>query len=268
MSHDRRDAANQGSNGLSLAGVNIGTAYDQRCEQQAGTYTVVPPTVHHGQRRNEPAKLSARRHPTLSVPGLSTLSPVYTLITSQLQPVLGPVLQAAGASWGSRGGRPQHQLRRRVARAVSAPVTLLGGACAGHGSRTAPGPADPARARRLGRTVHPGRSRIRRSSPPRHDGSPGQVALPPLSGLLLAYVLHRVGWSPNALPPLLLLVGLVQLAYCDLKRRLLPKTLVYALSVAVIGSGVIVALSPASGNDSCWRRWAGSSPSLCSSWST
>ena len=55
-------------------------------------------------------------------------------------------------------------------------------------------------------------------------------------------MLHRVGWSFNALPPLLLLVGLVQLAYCDLKRRLLPKTLVYALSVAVIASGVVIAL--------------------------
>ena len=69
-----------------------------------------------------------------------------------------------------------------------------------------------------------------------------RIALAVVSGLLLAYVLHRVGWCLNALPPLLLLVGLVQLAYCDLKRRLLPKTLVYALSFAVIASGVIIAL--------------------------
>ncbi len=69
------------------------------------------------------------------------------------------------------------------------------------------------------------------------------VALAVVSGLLPAYLLHKVGWTPNALPPLLLLVGLVQLAYCDLTHRLLPKTLVYALSVAVISSGVIVALS-------------------------
>jgi len=67
------------------------------------------------------------------------------------------------------------------------------------------------------------------------------VALAAASGLLPAYVLHRVGWSIIALPPLLLLVGLVQLAYCDLTRRLLPKTLVYALSAAVIVSGVIIA---------------------------
>ena len=37
-----------------------------------------------------------------------------------------------------------------------------------------------------------------------------------ISGLLPAYVLHQVGWSIIAFPPLLLLVGLVQLAYCDL----------------------------------------------------
>ena len=52
---------------------------------------------------------------------------------------------------------------------------------------------------------------------------------------------HSVGWSLNALPPLVLLVGLVQLAYCDLTRRLLPKTLVHALSAAVIASGLLVA---------------------------
>jgi len=68
-----------------------------------------------------------------------------------------------------------------------------------------------------------------------------RVALATASGLLPAYVLHRVGWSIIALPPLLLLVGLVQLAYCDFTRQLLPKTLVYALSLAVIASGVVIA---------------------------
>jgi leader peptidase (prepilin peptidase)/N-methyltransferase len=63
-----------------------------------------------------------------------------------------------------------------------------------------------------------------------------------VSGLLPAYVLHQAGWSPNAVPPLLLLIGLIQLAYCDLTRRLLPKTLVHALSAVVIASGVMVTL--------------------------
>jgi leader peptidase (prepilin peptidase) / N-methyltransferase len=67
------------------------------------------------------------------------------------------------------------------------------------------------------------------------------AALAVVSGLLPAYVLHKVGWSIIAFPPLLLLVGLVQLAYCDLVQRLLPKALVYALSAAVIVSGIVIA---------------------------
>jgi leader peptidase (prepilin peptidase)/N-methyltransferase len=68
------------------------------------------------------------------------------------------------------------------------------------------------------------------------------IALAVVSGVLPAYVFHQVGWSPNAVPPLILLIGLVQLAYCDLTRRLLPKTLVYALSAVVVVSGVTVAV--------------------------
>ena len=67
------------------------------------------------------------------------------------------------------------------------------------------------------------------------------VALAVVSGLLPAYVLHKVGWSVNAIPPLLLLMGLIQLAYCDLRQRLLPKTLVHALSAGVIVSAIVVA---------------------------
>ena len=67
------------------------------------------------------------------------------------------------------------------------------------------------------------------------------LALGAVSGLLPVYVLHRAGWSPNTLPPLLLLIGLIQLAYCDLTRRLLPKTLVYALTLVVFASGAMVA---------------------------
>lgn len=62
-----------------------------------------------------------------------------------------------------------------------------------------------------------------------------------VSGLLPAYVLHGVGWSLNALPPLVLVVGLVQLSYCDITRRLLPKTLVYGLTAVVVASGISVA---------------------------
>jgi leader peptidase (prepilin peptidase) / N-methyltransferase len=68
-----------------------------------------------------------------------------------------------------------------------------------------------------------------------------RAALAVASGALPAYVLHRVGWSVIALPPLLLLLGLVQLAYCDLTHRLLPKTLVHALTATVVLSGLLVA---------------------------
>ena len=68
-----------------------------------------------------------------------------------------------------------------------------------------------------------------------------RIALVAVSGLIPAYVLHQVGWSIIALPPLILLVGLVQLAYCDITRGLLPKTLVYAVSTAVIVSGIVIA---------------------------
>jgi leader peptidase (prepilin peptidase)/N-methyltransferase len=68
-----------------------------------------------------------------------------------------------------------------------------------------------------------------------------RVALIAASGLLPGIVLYRVGWSFNALPPLLLLLGLIQLAYCDFARRLLPKTLVYATSLVVLVPGVVIA---------------------------
>jgi leader peptidase (prepilin peptidase)/N-methyltransferase len=67
------------------------------------------------------------------------------------------------------------------------------------------------------------------------------AALALFSGLLPAFVLHGVGWSLTALPPLLLAVGLIQLSYCDIARRLLAKTLVYGLTAVVLVSGISVA---------------------------
>jgi leader peptidase (prepilin peptidase)/N-methyltransferase len=68
-----------------------------------------------------------------------------------------------------------------------------------------------------------------------------RAALAVVSGLATAYVLHHVQWSVFAIPPLLLLVGLFQLGYCDLTQRLLPKPMVHALTGAVVGSGIIIA---------------------------
>ena len=123
---------------------------------------------------------------------------------------------------------------------MSAPLTLLGGAALGMAAGSL---LVPLTRRELAASV--ARSAAE-AAPVAADPAPrvsaGQwLALAAVSGLLPAYVLHRVGWSIIALPPLLLLVGLVQLAYCDLTRRLLPKTLVYALSAAVIVSGVVIA---------------------------
>ena len=124
---------------------------------------------------------------------------------------------------------------------MSAPLTLLGGAALGMAAGSL---LVPLTRRELAASVarsSPGAARVTTAETTPRISTGHWVALAAASGLLPAYVLHRVGWSIIALPPLLLLVGLVQLAYCDLTRRLLPKTLVYALSAAVIVSGVVIA---------------------------
>jgi leader peptidase (prepilin peptidase) / N-methyltransferase len=128
---------------------------------------------------------------------------------------------------------------------MSAAITLLGGAVLGAAAALL---LVPLTGRELAAAVTRSNSTIDESPstaverPAARIARSHSVALAAFSGVLLAYVLERVGWSFNALPPLLLLVGLIQLAYCDLKRRLLPKTLVYALSFTVIASGVVIAL--------------------------
>ena len=124
---------------------------------------------------------------------------------------------------------------------MSAPLTLLGGAAIGMAAGSL---LVPLTRRELAASVarsSAGAAPVSTAEPSPRVSTGHWIALAAASGLLPAYVLHRVGWSIIALPPLLLLVGLVQLAYCDLSRRLLPKTLVYALSAAVIVSGVVIA---------------------------
>jgi leader peptidase (prepilin peptidase)/N-methyltransferase len=82
-----------------------------------------------------------------------------------------------------------------------------------------------------------------------HIGRRQWLAITVASGVLPALILYRVGWSPMAVPPLLMLVGLVQLAYCDLTRRLLPKTMVWALGAVVAGAGALAAAT----TDQWWR---------------
>jgi leader peptidase (prepilin peptidase)/N-methyltransferase len=131
---------------------------------------------------------------------------------------------------------------------VSAPLTLLAGAALGIAAGSLLVPLTRRElAASVARAAPPSElsSRLDQSAP--QIGRSQWIVLAAVSGLLPAYVLYRVGWSPNAIPPLLLLIGLVQLAYCDLKRRLLPKTLVYALSFAVIVSGVAIAIPTSEG---------------------
>jgi leader peptidase (prepilin peptidase)/N-methyltransferase len=132
---------------------------------------------------------------------------------------------------------------------MSAPLTVLGGAAIGMAAGSL---IVPFTRRSLAASVARASVTGPASSPAPAFAAP-DVAEPPrittrqwallavISGLLPAYVLHKVGWSIIAFPPLLLLVGLVQLAYCDLVQRLLPKALVWALSAAVIVSGVAIA---------------------------
>ena len=123
---------------------------------------------------------------------------------------------------------------------MSAPLTLLGGAALGMAAGSLLVPLTRRElAASVARSSVPGAAPVTTAEAAPRVGTGHWIALAAASGLLPAYVLHRVGWSIIALPPLLLLVGLVQLAYCDLTRRLLPKTLVYALSAAVIVSGVV-----------------------------
>jgi leader peptidase (prepilin peptidase)/N-methyltransferase len=127
---------------------------------------------------------------------------------------------------------------------VSTPITLLGGAALGVAAGSL---LVPLTRRELAGAMT--RSAARTEEAPFAVGDTAAprvawghwIALAAVSGLLPAYVLYRVGWTPNAVPPLLLLIGLIQLAYCDLTRHLLPKSLVYALSAAVIASGLMVA---------------------------
>jgi leader peptidase (prepilin peptidase) / N-methyltransferase len=68
-----------------------------------------------------------------------------------------------------------------------------------------------------------------------------RLALVLVSGVVPGIVLSRVGWSYVALPPLLLFLSLVQLAYCDMRRRLLPRSMVHATLLCVAASAIIAA---------------------------
>lgn len=76
-----------------------------------------------------------------------------------------------------------------------------------------------------------------------------RAALILASGLLCGAVLLRTGGPAAEIPPLVLMVALIQLAYCDLTHFLLPRTMVNATTVAVALSAVAVAATTGS-----WHR--------------
>lgn len=126
---------------------------------------------------------------------------------------------------------------------MSSHLALLAGAAIG----TAAGAAFlPLTRRQLAGAIDRARSRPDVSAAPEalaQVATRHWLALVATSGLLPALVLYRVGWSFNAIPPLLLLLGLIQLAYCDFSRRLLPKNLVHGIGGTVVLSGLAIAVA-------------------------
>ena len=91
---------------VNVAGVNVGTlsvAAITSLNTSAFGYgpAVVPPSASTAQAGTNPQAAGAT-NPSLSYSGLTVInpSPLYTLLTSTLQGVLGPILQVAGASVG------------------------------------------------------------------------------------------------------------------------------------------------------------------------
>ena len=86
---------------VTLAGSSIATLSVSGYSGPQISYAaaVVPPTASTQAADTNPITVGSNS-PTLSYAGLSSLSPVYTLLTSTLPGVYGPVLQAAGVTVG------------------------------------------------------------------------------------------------------------------------------------------------------------------------
>jgi len=88
---------------VSLAGSNIATLTVNGVNNKAGTYTVVPPNATTVGNGTNPRNFGSNgsNPPTLNYSGTTgNFSQVQSLLTTTLQPVLGPVLQVTGASVG------------------------------------------------------------------------------------------------------------------------------------------------------------------------
>jgi uncharacterized membrane protein len=84
---------------VTLAGASVATLSVSGASSVVESYTIAPPTASTISGGTNPRQLGATS-PTLSYSGLSSSSPVYSLLTSTLPGFYGPVLQAAGVSVG------------------------------------------------------------------------------------------------------------------------------------------------------------------------
>ena len=84
---------------VTLAGLNIASLTISGVSNKAGSYGTVPPTSSSVSLGTNPRTFGTTS-PLFAYSSLSSGSPVYTLLTSTLPPVLGPVLQTTGASIG------------------------------------------------------------------------------------------------------------------------------------------------------------------------
>ena len=151
--------------------------------------SVVPPTASTAAADSNPI-VAGSNSPALSYsPAISASSPVYGLLTSNLPPVLGPILQAVGTSVGGAvRGRSQHQLRRSLAGAMSTTLTFVAGTMLGIAVGSALVPLTQRGIGRLGgsrRSGGLGRSAVGDRAPAGHLASVGRSrrCVGPVTGL-------------------------------------------------------------------------------------
>ena len=120
------------SGSVTLAGTNIaGISVNGGSSGLVFAGTNVPPNASTLSNGLNPV-LVGSQSPSLSYSGLSILSPAYAILNGALQTALPSVLSTLGVTIaGADVADLSTELWRRIARPVSAPLTLLGGAAIG-----------------------------------------------------------------------------------------------------------------------------------------
>ena len=252
-------ATTTASGAVTLAGTNIGpvsiTGLQRTAVQPSQPASSRRRRATQPRRSTNPVQVgidSARRW---SLPRVTPLTarPVASSRRSAGRARPGPPGRRRHRRWRP-DRRPQHQLRRRLPRPVSAPITLLGGAAIGMAAGSLLVPFTRRELAAVGRSVvRPGwRRRAAPTRPWRHLGSRGPLGGPrrrlgPAARLRAApgrLVDHRLPAAAAARRP-----RPARLLRPD--PPLAPQDAVYALSAAVIVSGVISPASCTSGSVCC-----------------